>query len=441
MTKRIGIYQIKNIINGKIYIGSSVDIDTRWTEHKRDLRMNEHRNKRLQNSYNKYGANNFVYEILELLESKENLYTREQWWLDNLNACDKNIGYNIQNKVLIPPSITKKVVCLETNEVFNSIKDASKKYNIDSSSISCCCHKRKVKQAGGYHWIFYNEYVKLTTKDIQDILLNTKASPIICLEDLKIYRSWKELPYKKGCISRCCRMLKLGNYATCDGKKYMFLKDYNMISQEELQRIKELKPNIHDSGEIICLETGCIYKHARNAMLSTGVMDSQILNVCYHKAISAGRLHWLFLSEYNVLSDTDIQKIINTNSTDGYSKSVVCLETKNVYKNSIEASKDTSISVNVIRKICKNKGLSTLKKTFHFMFLSDYKDLSNQEINDIINTKLRYKHVRKVLCVENGRIYESVTEAAKSVHDVTTNISKCCKHVDKTCKGFHWRYF
>lgn len=51
----IGIYQIKNKINGKVYIGQSINIEKRLKRHLNDLRKLKHRNQHLQNAFNKYG--------------------------------------------------------------------------------------------------------------------------------------------------------------------------------------------------------------------------------------------------------------------------------------------------------------------------------------------------------------------------------------------------
>lgn len=52
--------------------------------------------------------------------------------------------------------LSKRVLCIETQEVFNSIKDAQKIKNI--SHISACCNGKR-KTAGGHHWKFYNENI------------------------------------------------------------------------------------------------------------------------------------------------------------------------------------------------------------------------------------------------------------------------------------------
>ena len=58
-----GIYKITNNVNGKFYIGSSQNISRRWYDHKRELRIQKHHNKYLQRAWNKYGEENFSFEI------------------------------------------------------------------------------------------------------------------------------------------------------------------------------------------------------------------------------------------------------------------------------------------------------------------------------------------------------------------------------------------
>jgi len=92
---KIGVYKITNTLNGKFYIGSTNNIDRRWKEHTNDLSKNKHVNYHLQNSWNKYGEDNFKFEIVE--ECKENIRIQlEQSYLDNLNPF-KEIGYNISH--------------------------------------------------------------------------------------------------------------------------------------------------------------------------------------------------------------------------------------------------------------------------------------------------------------------------------------------------------
>lgn len=60
-----GIYQIKHIASGKIYIGSSINIQLRWNVHTYELNKNKHHSPYLQRAWNKYGADAFEFSIIE----------------------------------------------------------------------------------------------------------------------------------------------------------------------------------------------------------------------------------------------------------------------------------------------------------------------------------------------------------------------------------------
>lgn len=88
-----GIYTIKNIANGKVYIGKSKDIVGRWGAHVGGLLKNKHGNEHLQRSWNKYGRENFYFTILEEVEL-ENQGEREKYWIKYYQSTDGQYGYN-----------------------------------------------------------------------------------------------------------------------------------------------------------------------------------------------------------------------------------------------------------------------------------------------------------------------------------------------------------
>lgn len=65
--KKSGIYKILNKINGKYYVGSTKNFNKRWNSHKANLNKHTHPNIHLQNSYNKFGKENFEFHIVESL--------------------------------------------------------------------------------------------------------------------------------------------------------------------------------------------------------------------------------------------------------------------------------------------------------------------------------------------------------------------------------------
>lgn len=84
MPKSPGIYKITNLVTGQIYIGSSSNVYNRIHTHKKCLRKNTHENKRLQNSWNKYNEDSFVFELVEECEI-DKIIEREQYYIDSLN--------------------------------------------------------------------------------------------------------------------------------------------------------------------------------------------------------------------------------------------------------------------------------------------------------------------------------------------------------------------
>lgn len=77
-----GVYQIRNLVTGKVYIGSTTEsFDKRFKHHKFCLNANKHKNSYLQNAWNKYTQDNFIFEILEILDKSDCLNV-EQKYLD-----------------------------------------------------------------------------------------------------------------------------------------------------------------------------------------------------------------------------------------------------------------------------------------------------------------------------------------------------------------------
>lgn len=95
-----GIYKIVNKVNGKYYVGSSLDIyrtpHGRFYQHKSHLKTKVHYNKHLQRAWNKYGENNFNFIVVENILNdiiRKELLEFEQKWL-NIAKEEKNKCYN-----------------------------------------------------------------------------------------------------------------------------------------------------------------------------------------------------------------------------------------------------------------------------------------------------------------------------------------------------------
>lgn len=154
-----GIYKITNTINGKIYIGSAINITDRWNYHKWELNNNKHGNKYLQRAWNKYWSVSFEFSTLEFCE-KDKLIEREQYWLDITKCYDREVGYNIltvaysgigskrslETKAKISASQLGKVMPIEAVERMRASKrDIDKWPHIDG--CKCTCHECMYKKS------------------------------------------------------------------------------------------------------------------------------------------------------------------------------------------------------------------------------------------------------------------------------------------------------
>ena len=88
-----GVYKITNIITGDFYIGSSKDVKLRWRSHKRPSAWNKQPNNQMYLDMQKYGLENFVFEILAEVEEGK-LKVTEQQFIELLNPTYNSIRAN-----------------------------------------------------------------------------------------------------------------------------------------------------------------------------------------------------------------------------------------------------------------------------------------------------------------------------------------------------------
>jgi len=101
-----GVFQIRNTVNGKILLGSSLNLDGPLNSHRFMLTIGSHRNAALQKEWNEYGPDKFVFEILETVKIKDEpgfsikdeLILLEQIWIEELRPFGDK-GYNTSDRI------------------------------------------------------------------------------------------------------------------------------------------------------------------------------------------------------------------------------------------------------------------------------------------------------------------------------------------------------
>lgn len=203
------IYKATNLVNGKIYIGQTIDFKRRKRKHLSDSKKNDFKDTSVfHKAIRKYGESNFSWEIIEEVPSEE-LKEREIYWIQFFDSyIEHNKGYNMtlggdnadglvnwiknnpdkarqnalnslikaqESNKLHPErhrehlkqarkksneAVSKKVLCVEQQIVFKSISDAEKwSLSLENPNGKKASHQHISKvckgarhTAGGYHW-------------------------------------------------------------------------------------------------------------------------------------------------------------------------------------------------------------------------------------------------------------------------------------------------
>lgn len=163
-----GIYKILNKVDGKYYVGSSKNIQYRWTEHKRQLNNNCHHNDFLQRAWNKYGSNSFDFIILEFTDIDKTLLV-EQKYLDiakieqdkcynlNFKVTGGDMGQHSRDKIRI--KMTGRKLSTETKEKMSK----SKMHGTVKKDNKCKMKDRKLR-----HPNMHKEYYQKNREKISE---------------------------------------------------------------------------------------------------------------------------------------------------------------------------------------------------------------------------------------------------------------------------------
>lgn len=261
--KIIGVYQITNIIDGKIYIGHSEDIIKRWGRHrigKGSLLLG--------NAIKKHGLENFKFEILEEINNDDKtneqlktiLYQREQYYLDLKQSYVKSVGYNIDKIAKYNNSGTRsdefksniRRINLEGNftgkKVFQydlkgnfimewkSAAEIERCLGFKAENISACC-LGKQSHSNEFIWLF--ELCEITEDKIKKIFSGKRLTEVRQYnfkgELLNIFLSTKDASEKTGININIIREACGGHKKTGAGFIWKF-KNEELFIEKHLKR-------------------------------------------------------------------------------------------------------------------------------------------------------------------------------------------------------------
>lgn len=286
-----GVYAIVNKVNQKVYIGSSVDVKKRWNLHRKELRNGNHHSQKLQRAWDKYGEQNFSFQMVEPVakHTKEKLLEAEQRWL-NLYQSTTN-GYNVlptayshlgakrskESREKLSKSLKET---FSRPEMRKKMSEAAKKRGVSenflkSKSVLSEAGKQSMREKAKRTYIF-------TSPSGEEILV--KDAQGFCEEHGLDYLSLRNVLQGQYRHLRGWRIRHENEPSRDDGQPYVINKAYVCTSPEGIEyHVQNLKQ--------FCEEHGL----RQNAMAAVASLTSRAKT---HRGWSCRKIETLAVSDY-----------------------------------------------------------------------------------------------------------------------------------------------
>lgn len=239
------VYKITNKINNKIYIGQTKNFKIRKRQHLKLYKNNK--NSLIDLAINKYGSNNFEWEVLKECQSQDELNFWETYYIEKFNATDLNNGYNLKGGGAKP---------WLSEETKRKIGDSQK------GKLNHMYNKKSKENK--------------SSKPLINLTLNIKYDSVMqCAK--KENKSFSH-------IAAVCR----GVRGTCGGCVYRYLDKNNQIIEPKYSKAPHRKL-------IRCVETNVIYQNCNDAKRKLGYGTSkhnEIHDYFYNRRKLAYGCHW-----------------------------------------------------------------------------------------------------------------------------------------------------
>ena len=176
---------------------------------------------------------------------------------------------------------------------------------------------------------------------------------------------------------------------------------------------------------VICLETQEIFHSIVEAANKKNTAFKGISNVLHGRAITSGGFHWKYADEN--LNDN----VRDENDRHDNRQAVICVETGEIFSSMTDVAKHFGIFATGIRDVLT--GIKVTTGGYHWKYADGRPDKTRERKQQKIYTK-------SVICVETGKIFPSITNAANELGIHRTGISRALRNTLRTSGGYHWKY-
>lgn len=220
------IYKSTNKLNGKSYIGQTVNYRTRVWQHRRCY---EKEDCKFHEAIQKYGFDNFDWEVLETCQDFGEAIRLEKYYIEKFDSCRN--GYNM-NKGGVGGFNARAIVCLTLDGVFvkryDSAEDAEKEDGFYSSDVLVSC-KNKHRTCKKHIFMFEDEYLRYGAREYIKPGSEKMKTIIQCDKNgnfMNKYKSVQEASQKTNVRRSTISGVLTGTYKSAGGYIFVYEKDF-----------------------------------------------------------------------------------------------------------------------------------------------------------------------------------------------------------------------
>jgi group I intron endonuclease len=304
------IYRITNNINGKKYIGQTTgNVKKRWTTHC----ARSSRCVAINGALKKYGKDNFIFEVIDIASSIEDLNNKEEYWIEKENSLSPN-GYNLtkggNNRQLSKEAKERaryavrdkyeSIICLDSGKKYHNISEAARYLGLTHSTINYVVHGHG-DSAGGMKFQFVNPSLRKEAEKIQlerqekTRQERAKGQEIICLENGVLYKTIKSAAADLNIRTCDINSFFTGRLITAKGYTFKYIDEEKNMRRQLVREFRKdgKKRGAAKAGEItsrpiICVELNKSYKSISLASRELKINIRSIGNMLSGRSKSAG---------------------------------------------------------------------------------------------------------------------------------------------------------
>lgn len=145
------IYKVTNTVNGMVYIGKTKNsVESRWKQHCYQAKGKyNHCKFKLQDAINEFGAEHFTVEQIDVAATNEEANKKEMYWIAHYDSINNGYNTSIGGR---NGANRKRVMNVETGEVFDSVVAACKAVGVSHSALHFVIDNPKLR-CRGFHWV------------------------------------------------------------------------------------------------------------------------------------------------------------------------------------------------------------------------------------------------------------------------------------------------